>query len=85
MNATPTRHYIPKHAHAKAIAYFMRQHETSTYPLVERCGMTDGVVRTLDRKRPVAGMRVYFTCHREHLFGDRFTVRTSILRFERTH
>lgn len=83
MSNQPTKHYVPKHAHAKAIAYFMRQHEMNTFPLVERDGMTGGVVRTLDRKRPVAGMRVYFTSHKESGMFERR--HSSILRFERTH
>lgn len=74
------RFYIPRHAHAKAIAYFKRIHETDTYPLVERDGVTGGVVRTLDRKKPVTGMRVYFTS--QH---DGFRRCSSLIRFERTH
>jgi hypothetical protein len=75
-----TKHTIPRHAHAKAIAYFCRIHECSTYPLREINGMHGGLIRTLDRKKPVAGMRVYFESR-----NDGFSRHSSILRFERTH
>lgn len=75
MNTT-RRYYIPRHAHAKAIAYYMRIHGESTYPLREINGMHGGLVRTLSCKKPVAGMRAYFD-------GGR-GFRASLVRFERT-
>lgn len=70
------RYYIPRHAHAKAIAYFKQIHNCNTYPLREINGMHGGLVRTLDRKKPVAGMRAWFE-------GGR-GFRASLIRFERT-
>lgn len=72
---SPKRYYIPRHAHAKAIAYFKRIHETDTYPLREINGMHGGLVRTI-RKKPVVGMRAYFEGGRGY--------RASLVRFERT-
>ena len=57
------RYYIPAHAHAKAIAHHMKTHESKTYLLDERNGVHGGLVRTLDRKKPVAGLRVFFVRH----------------------
>jgi hypothetical protein len=79
MKNTPTKHYIPKHAHKKAIAYFMKLHGCTIYPLREVNGMHGGLVHTVDRKKPVAGMVVYFQS-----FHDGFRRSSSILRFERT-
>lgn len=73
---SPKRYYIPRHAHSKAIAYFKRIHECATYPLREINGVNGGLVRTLDRKKPVAGMRVYFEGGAGY--------RASLVRFERT-
>lgn len=70
------RYYIPKHAHAKAIAYFKRIHECDTYPLREINGTSGGLLRTLDRKKPVAGMRVFF--------DGGSGLRAPLVRFERT-
>lgn len=68
-------YFIPRHAHAKAIEFFKRQHETNSYPLRVVNGIHGGVIRDEVRKHPVAGLRVYFTVN---------DGRSSILRFERT-
>lgn len=77
MYSPPKHYYIPKHAHAKAIAYYMRAHKANSYPLGEVNGMNGNILRYTERKRLVTGLRVYFI---RYSHGQ-----SSALHFERTH
>lgn len=73
MSREVTLRYIPKHAHAKAVAWAVKRHGHYILRIVN--GITGDLIRTRERKRVAPGLRVMVA---------RYDA-VSILYFERTH